>query len=82
MKQSDEVQTAGGEKNIMFTGEADSKPCDLATTVNFLVTCVQHEMLHISHHYEWIHLPPEYLTVPQIRLQNTGELLIPVDNVN
>lgn len=53
--------------------------CDLATMIHFLVTCVQPEMLHISLHYEWIHLPPEYLTPLQIRLQITGELLIPID---
>lgn len=63
----------------MHKGETDSRSCDLATTINFLVTCVQPEMLHISHHYEWIHLLPEYLTLLQIRLQITGELLIPVD---
>lgn len=52
---------------------------DLATIIHFLVTCVQPEMLHISLHYEWMHLPPEYLTPMQIRLQITCELLIPLD---
>lgn len=50
---------------------------DLATLISFLVTCVQPEMLHISLHYEWMHLRPAYLTPLLIRLQITGELLIP-----
>lgn len=50
---------------------------DLATPISFLVTCVQPEMLHISPHYEWMHLLPAYLTPLLIRLQITGELLIP-----
>lgn len=51
---------------------------NLATPISFLVTCVQPEMLHISLHYEWMHLPA-YLTPLPIRLQITDELLIPVD---
>lgn len=54
--------------------------CDLATPISFLVTCAPPEILHISHHYEWIHLQLEYLTMMQVRLQITGELLIPVDH--
>lgn len=44
---------------------------DLATLISFLVTCVQPEMLHISLHYEWMHLRPAYLTPQLIRLQIT-----------
>lgn len=69
----------GHVKNIMYREDTGSNSCDLATTTHFLVTCEQPEMLHISHHYERTHLPPEYLTVLQIGLQITGELLIPID---
>lgn len=33
---------------------------DLATVTHFLVTCLQPEVLHITHHYDCLHLPPEY----------------------
>lgn len=78
-KLSNEVKTAGCVNNIMYRGGDRLRSRDLATITNFLVTCVQPEMLHISHHYEWLHLPPEYLTRLQIRLQITGELLISID---
>lgn len=61
-------------------GEHSAGSRDLATPISFLVTCVQPEMLHISLHYEWMHLLPAYLTPLLIRLQITGELLIPVDD--
>lgn len=60
--------------------EDRQKPCDIETVVELPgYLRVQPEMLHISHHYEWIHLPPEYLTSLQITLQITSELLIPID---
>lgn len=54
----------------------------VATVRNFLVTCVQPETLHISLHYDELHLPIEYLTLLRIRLQIRNKLLIPIDALN
>lgn len=51
----------------------------LATTVNFLVTCVQPDTLHISHHYEWMHLPPWIFNTAADQVADYLWIINPVD---
>lgn len=75
-------EAAAAECVKIVTCQHSQRSHDLVTITNFLVTCLQPEVLHISRHMNGYICCLNNSAQLQIRLQITGKLLIPVDWLN